>query len=88
MRDPRVIASEIDRARHDLDENLGELRALVRSKLDVKQRARHAARRAVGGARTAVQRTGATLRQHAAITAIAVGVVVTLAWLLVRRRRT
>ena len=94
MRDPQVIASEIDRARHDLDENLGALKALVRNKLDVKQRARdaidrglHQLDRGLHQLGEAMQRIRDRARQYPAIallTACAVGV---LACVYVRRRR-
>ena len=79
MRDPQVIASEIDRARRDLDASLGALKALVRDKLDVKQRARHAIERRVRGA-------GEAVRRHAAITAVVVCAVIALVYVWARQR--
>ncbi|HEY0483904.1 MAG TPA: DUF3618 domain-containing protein [Kofleriaceae bacterium] len=66
MRDPQVIAREIDEARHDLEASLGELKELVRYKLDIKQRARQAVgevvEHGIGRARDAVWRAADAVR--------------------------
>ena len=91
MRDPNVIAREIDHARHDLEASLGELKELVRHKLDLKLRARQAVGRAiergVDGALTAVRRAEVVVRDHAAIAAIAACAVLALVYVHARRRR-
>lgn len=45
MPDQEVIEHELTAARQDLEHELGELKDTVRDKLDLKQRARQAARR-------------------------------------------
>lgn len=87
MRDPHVIASEIDRARHDLDDDLGALKALVRDKLDVKQRARDAIDRRLHQVGDVVRRVRDRARQHPAVAALAACAVFALAYVYVRRRR-
>lgn len=79
MRDPQVIAREIDHARHDLDESLGALKALVRDKLDIKQRVRHAFDRKIDDAREVV-------RRHVALAVVAACTVGALLYVFVRRR--
>lgn len=87
MRDPHVIASEIDRARHDLDESLGALKALVRDKLDVRQRVRGAIERGLQRIREVVQRLRARARQHQGIAALTVCAVAALVYVWISRRR-
>jgi hypothetical protein len=87
MRDPHVIASEIDRARHDLDESLGALKALVRDKLDVKQRARDTIDRRLHQVGDAVQRIRERARQHPVIAVLTACAALALAYVYVRRHR-
>jgi hypothetical protein len=90
MRDPQVIAHEIDRARHDLEASLGQLKQLVRYKLDLKLRARqaigHAIDRGVDQARAAARRVGGTVGRYPAYAALAACVVGALVYTYVHRR--
>jgi hypothetical protein len=88
MRDPQVIAREIDRARHSLEHSLGELKELVRDKLDIKQRVRRAIDRRVHDTGVALQRVEATALRHPAVTAIAACAVLALLLFHARWRRS
>ncbi|HEX7836818.1 MAG TPA: hypothetical protein VF469_05110 [Kofleriaceae bacterium] len=87
MRDLHTIASEIDRARHDLDDSLGALKALVRDKLDVKQRARNAIDRGLHEVGEVVRRIWDRARQHPAIATLATCAALAVAYVYVRRHR-
>lgn len=91
MRDPQVIAREIDEARHDLEASLGELKELVRYKLDLKQRARNAIgeviEHGIERAREAARRAGETVGRYPAYAAIAACMMGALVYVYVRRRR-
>lgn len=64
MPDRETIERELAAAREDLGHELGELKDTVRGKLDVKQRARHAARRGKRELTDLGQRVSSGAREH------------------------
>ena len=64
MRDPETIERELAAARGDLQHELGELKDIVRDKLDVKQRVRQAVRRGAQELRDLARRARAGAKEH------------------------
>lgn len=89
MRDQETIERELAAARGNLEHELGELKDIVRDKLDIKQRVRQAVQRGKQELRDLARRVEAGAREHPA-TALALLAGLTLlvgAVVLARRRR-
>ncbi len=90
MSNPHRIERKIDRAREDLEANLGELKDVVQDKLDVKKQVRDAVDRRKADAREFIARTRDGIReQPMTAVIIAVGVIgLAVAVIMVGRRRS